>query len=287
MKVDFFIVGAPKSGTTSLYHYLNQHQDICMSLIKEPNYFSSEELNDQGLYYKAKVISKLESYHEIFIQEKDHQLLGEASVSYLFYQNVPLKIYKYNPTAKIIILLRNPIERAHSHYLMDYRLGHTKISLDAILNDSSVKDHALLYQQYIELGFYYNQVKRYVDVFGHDNVCVMLYDQLKENNEELTNNIIRFLNVDLNHGINFKTPYNRSKSSTNKIIQKLYSLTFIRKSVSFLFPNSIISYINKIFFNNKENSLSTRLEDKLYNLYSEDILLLEKMLKIDLSSWKR
>ena len=287
MKVDFFIVGAPKSGTTSLYHYLNQHQDICMSLIKEPNYFSSEELNDQGLYYKAKVISKLESYHKIFIQEKDHQLLGEASVSYLFYQNVPLKIYKYNPTAKIIILLRNPIERAHSHYLMDYRLGHTKISLDAILNDSSVKDHALLYQQYIELGFYYNQVKRYVDVFGHDNVCVMLYDQLKENNEELTNNIIRFLNVDLNHGINFKNPYNRSKSSTNKIIQKLYSLTFIRKSVSFLFPNSIISYINKIFFNNKENSLSTRLEDKLYNLYSEDILLLEKMLKIDLSSWKR
>jgi hypothetical protein len=287
MKVDFFIVGAPKSGTTSLYHYLNQHQDICMSLIKEPNYFSSEELNDQGLYYKAKTISKLESYHKIFIQEKDHQLLGEASVSYLFYQNVPLKIYKYNPTAKIIILLRNPIERAHSHYLMDYRLGHTKISLDAILNDSSVKDHALLYQQYIELGFYYNQVKRYVDVFGHDNVCVMLYDQLKENNEELTNNIIRFLNVDLNHGINFKTPYNRSKSSTNKIIQKLYSLTFIRKSVSFLFPNSIISYINKIFFNNKENSLSTRLEDKLYNLYSEDILLLEKMLKIDLSSWKR
>tara|TARA_B110000240_G_scaffold198093_1_gene256344 strand:- start:1509 stop:2372 length:864 start_codon:yes stop_codon:yes gene_type:complete len=287
MKVDFFIVGAPKSGTTSLYHYLNQHQDICMSLIKEPNYFSSEELNDQGLYYKAKVISKLESYHKIFIQEKDHQLLGEASVSYLFYQNVPLKIYKYNPTAKIIILLRNPIERAHSHYLMDYRLGHTKISLDAILNDSSVKDHALLYQQYIELGFYYNQVKRYVDVFGHDNVCVMLYDQLKENNEDLTNNIIRFLNVDLNHGINFKTPYNRSKSSTNKIIQKLYSLTFIRKSVSFLFPNSIISYINKIFFNNKENSLSTRLEDKLYNLYSEDILLLEKMLKIDLSSWKR
>lgn len=287
MKVDFFIVGAPKSGTTSLYHYLNQHQDICMSLIKEPNYFSSEELNDQGLYYKAKVISKLESYYKIFIKEKDHQLLGEASVSYLFYQNVPLKIYKYNPNAKIIILLRNPIERAHSHYLMDYRLGHTKISLDSILNDSSVKDHALLYQQYIELGFYYNQVKRYIDVFGHNNVCVMLYDKLKENNEKLTNNILRFLNVDLNNDINFKIPYNRSKSSTNKIIQKLYSLTFIRKSVSFLFPNIIISYINKIFFNNKENSLSTRLEDKLYNLYSEDILLLEKMLKIDLSSWKR
>lgn len=287
MKVDFFIVGAPKSGTTSLYHYLNQHQDICMSLIKEPNYFSSEELNDQGLYYKAKVISKLESYHKIFLKEKDHQLLGEASVSYLFYQNVPLKIYKYNPNAKIIIILRNPIERAHSHYLMDYRLGHTKISLDSILNDSSVKDHALLYQQYIELGFYYNQVKRYIDVFGHNNVCVMLYDKLKENNEQLTNNILRFLNVDLNNDINFKIPYNRSKSSTNKIIQKLYSLTFIRKSVSFLFPNIIISYINKIFFNNKENSLSTRLEDKLYNLYSEDILLLEKMLKIDLSSWKR
>ena len=287
MKVDFFIVGAPKSGTTSLYQYLNQHQDISMSLIKEPNYFSSEELNRQGLYYKAKVISQLETYNKLFIKEKNNQLLGEASVSYLFYQDVPCKIHTYNPNAKIIILLRDPVERVYSHYLMDYRLGHTKISLEKILNDSSVKDHSLLYQQYIELGFYYNQVKRYVDIFGKENVCIMLYDQLKENNEKLTNNVISFLNLDVNHDINFKTPYNSSKNSTNKIIQALYSLNFIRKSVSYFSPSSIINLINKKFFNNKEDRLFKRLEDQLYNLYVEDILLLEKMLNLDLSSWKR
>jgi len=70
MNVNFFIVGAPKSGTTSLYKYLDQHKDICMSSIKEPNYFSSEELNRQDLYYKSKVVSNIDSYNKLFVKKK-------------------------------------------------------------------------------------------------------------------------------------------------------------------------------------------------------------------------
>ena len=104
MKVDFFIVGAPKSGTTSLYHYLNQHSDINMSIVKEPNYFSAEELKRQDLYYKAKIISVIDEYNNLFERKKNNQLLGEASVSYLFYSDVAGKIKSYNPDAEIIIL---------------------------------------------------------------------------------------------------------------------------------------------------------------------------------------
>ena len=122
MKVDFFIVGAPKAGTTSLHHYLNEHPEIEMSTQKEADFFSDESLQKQGLYYGKNRIDTLEKYHNLFpsIQEKKY---GEASVSYLFYEDVPKKIKEYNSNGKIIIMLRNPVERAFSHYLMDYRLG--------------------------------------------------------------------------------------------------------------------------------------------------------------------
>ena len=287
MIVNFFIVGAPKSGTTSLYKYLDQHEDICMSSIKEPNYFSSEELNRQDLYYKSKVVSNIDSYKKLFVKKKDKQILGEASVSYLFYKNVPEKIVAYNKKAKIIIILRNPVERAYSHYLMDYRLGYVKVSLDEILNNSISKNYLLFYQQYIELGLYYNQVKRYIDVFGKENVCVKLYDELNEDNRSFTNNIISFLNLELQENIDFTLPYNKSKSAKNSFIQNLYSFSFLRKLISILSPNFIIRFINKKFFNQKSQIISVTLENKLRDLYSEDIRLLEKMLDLDLSSWRK
>ena len=103
MKVDFFIVGAPKAGTTSLCHYLNEHPEIVMSRQKETDFFSDESLQKQGLYYGKNRVDKIEKYHNLFptLQEKKY---GEASVSYLFYEDVPKKIKEYNSNGKIIII---------------------------------------------------------------------------------------------------------------------------------------------------------------------------------------
>ena len=114
MKVDFFIVGAPKAGTTSLYHYLNQHPAIEMSRIKEPNFFSSKSLKESGTYYRSIIVDNQEDYHSLFNLGNEGVLFGDASVSYLFYNDVANKIKNYNHLAKIIIVLRNPIERAFS-----------------------------------------------------------------------------------------------------------------------------------------------------------------------------
>ena len=102
MKVDFFIVGAPKAGTTSLYHYLDEHHDICMSSDKEPNYFSDEELQQQDMYYGKSRVETLDIYHSLFDEHSESKIKGEASVSYLLKGH---KIKKYNPNAKIIIML--------------------------------------------------------------------------------------------------------------------------------------------------------------------------------------
>ena len=287
MKVDFFIVGAPKSGTTSLYNYLSQHHSISMSSIKEPNFFSAVDIDNQKLYYKTKLCSDLKNYHSLFNFESKSCLFGEASVSYLFYPDVASRIFKYNKNAKIIIILRDPVKRAVSHFNMDKRLGFVSSSLENILEDISLKNHLLFYQQYIHLGCYYSQVKRYIDIFGKDKVCVMLHDDLKTDNTKFTNKVLDFLNLDIDDQINFNTPFNTYKSSDLKIINLLYSKSFIRKTISSFFPKYLLDKINKSLFSEKEISISSELDLKLYELFYEDILLLEEMLEIDLSAWKR
>src|SRR5689334_14600377 len=101
---NFFIVGAPKAGTTSLYHYLKQHPEVYMSPVKEPNYFSYEETVKQNLYHKEKGVGTFEEYSKLFASANGrHKAIGEASVSYLFYASVPEKIKKAVPHAKIVI----------------------------------------------------------------------------------------------------------------------------------------------------------------------------------------
>ena len=287
MKVNFFIVGAPKAGTTSLYSYLKQHHSISMSLVKEPNYFSHTEILAQKLYYKTRLITDLKKYHSLFDFKNSSCLYGEASVSYLFYNDVAAKIKEYNENAKIIILLRDPVERAVSHYNMDKRLGFVKIELQEILDDVSLKNHMLYYQQYIHLGLYYSQVKKYFDVFGKENVCIMKYDDLSKDNKAFTNKITNFLSLDTDLDIDYDTPYNSYKSSSRKFINFLYSISFLRKLVSILLPNTMLKKINKSFFSKPEIRISKETEMKLYDLFHEDILILEQMLEIDLSSWKR
>ena len=180
MKVDFFIVGAPKAGTTSLYHYLNEHPQVEMSSQKEPDYFSDEAIHQQGMYYGKNRVNTLDNYESLFVQ-KESVVYGEGSVSYLFYDNVAEDIKKYNPNAKIIIMLRNPIERAFSHYLMDYRLGLISDSFENIIAKKSKHKNAhLFYQQYIEVSKYAKQIQRYLDFFEKDNILVIDYEDFKK-----------------------------------------------------------------------------------------------------------
>ena len=90
MKPNLFIVGAAKAGTTSLYHYLNEHPEIFMSVIKETNYFAYEEIKAQNLFYNEEHIITMEQYEHLFADAKDAKVAGEASVSYLFYPKLLL-----------------------------------------------------------------------------------------------------------------------------------------------------------------------------------------------------
>ncbi len=279
MKVNTFIVGAPKTGTTSLYYYLNQHTNVCMSSIKEPNFFSAKEVN--SLFYKSKIVDDINEYHKLFSQNKK-QIIGEASVSYLFFNEVPNRIYKYNPKAKIIILLRNPIERALSHYLMDFRLGFCSENFEDIIAQPEIFPQ--YYQQYLELGNYFLQLKRYLNVFNENQLSIVFYDDLKSNSQKVMKHIFSFLEIefqDLDYSIQ-----NSFLSPSNIFVSELYKFNSLRKIVKSLFPEPFLSLVKSIFFsNNSKPTFSDSIIKQLNAYYKSDIVELEKLLNKDLSKW--
>lgn len=280
-KVDFFIVGAPKAGTTSLYSYLDTHPQVCMSSVKEPNYFSAEELKSQRLYYEEKLYIDLEEYEKLFCDD-NKKIKGEASVSYLFYPSVPDKIFQYNPAAKIIIMLRDPKARAFSHWQMDERLGMVAVSFERILDDP--EKYALHYQQYILLGFYYEQVKRYFDIFGKEKVHIILLDDLRSNKEKVIRNLYSFLNI------NFEVPdkteaQNTARRFRNPVLKRLYTNKFFRKTLSLLLPDLLRESILRKTSIRDERQLDAATADRLNDLYKKDIIALEKITGLNLYNW--
>ena len=288
MKVNFFIAGAPKSGTTSLYQYLCQHKEIEMCSIKEPDFFSCTALKKEQTYYGNDPIQNLEKYNKLFSNKKD-LLRGEASVSYLFYDDVAKKIKKYNEKAKIIIILRNPVDRAFSHYLMDYRLGLVSENFEDIINKRINHKNALLYyQQYVSVGEYYHQVERYIKVFGPEKLLIINYEDFKNNLADTFEKICLFLNVSHTFKVDFTKSYNSFKRPRSKIVRWVYSFTKLRKILSQIIPKIAINYIIKMLFTeSKKPKLSTDARKFLISHYKDDIINLSKLLNQDLSSWTK
>ena len=286
MKVDFFIVGAPKSGTTSLYHYLNEHPQVEMSSQKEPDYFSDKAIHEQGMYYGKNRVKTLGKYESLF-EQKESVVYGEASVSYLFYDNVAEDIKKYNPNAKIIIMLRNPIQRAFSHYLMDYKLGLISDSFENIIAKKSKHKNAhLFYQQYIEVSKYAMQIQRYQDFFEKENILFIDYEDFKKNVSETVGQVYNFLNISAVSAANINTKYNVSTMPKNKVIRFIYSFIFLRKTLTLLFPIYLVNIIrNFLFIAEKKPELLKETSRQLKIIFNNDIEKLKDVLGKDYSKW--
>lgn len=279
MKVNTFIVGAPKAGTTSLHDYLNHHPDVSMSSVKEPNFFSSNEV--ESLYYNSSPISNINDYHQLF--NLDKKVIGEASVSYLFYEEVPRRIYEYNSDAKIIIMLRDPIHRAHSHYLMDARLGFCNSSIEYIFSEP--ERFPQFFQQFFELGLYTEQINKFLLTFKKENILILFYEDLEKDTKSVVEEVYRFLGLE-------KIDFDIHRENTflgarNNFISILYKQKLLRKIANILFNKLLVRKIKKVLFNKKKKpKLEIGFMVKLFSYFKEDINRLEELLKKDLSHWK-
>ena len=283
----FFIVGSPKCGTTSLYKYLDNHVHICMSEVKEPNYFSREELEENFLYYKdTNNIKKIDDYINLFNSCNENSIWGEASVSYLYYSNTAKKIFNFNKKSKIIIVLRNPIDRAYSHYLMDYTSGYFNYTFEEVVDNKFKLIDTNVYQQVVGLGFYSQQVARYLDIFDKSNVLIIFQEELSRDTKGTVKHVFDFLGVD--NSEKFLEVTNRRlhayKKPNSVIFEWLYRnvklKSYLRKVVSKKvkdrLKDSFLTETNKP----KMSSLS---RTKLVNFYKQDVMELSNLVNKDLS----
>ncbi len=282
-KVDFFIVGAPKAGTTSLHNSLALHPEIFMPEIKEPNFFSSEELLSDNLYYKEKIISTLSEYERLFAGA-GQKIKGDASVSYLFYPSVAKKILNYNSDARIIIILRNPVERAVSHYHMDKRLGFVNAPLEAIFADGG-NNAPSYFQQYFQLGKYTEQVHRYFDLFPESQIKLFLFEEVKTDFIKVMKETLLFLGIKNLEPIPVSENQNASFDFNLPFLSNLYRQGWIRKGLKKILPEGFASGLMKKFSHEPKSAISDKLRIQLKEFYRDDIFSLSRLINKNLNHW--
>jgi hypothetical protein len=290
---NFFIVGAARAGTTSLYYYLRGHPDIFMpAKVKETHFFAEVDPDIERFKFAGmKVIKEEADYLKLFEEAKNKIAVGEACPSYLYDERAPLHIKEKVPKAKIIMILREPIDRAYSHYLMDVREGvQQKPFYDALLEDyANPKKVWGAAHLYVELGLYYEQVKRYLDTFGSEQVRIYLYDEFKSNTIEVVKDVCDFLGVSFYEGRFFDPgkKYNVYAQPRNILFQRIMGNPYIRSLAISLVPRRLLIPLRSrvLLAGGSKPPMDQRAVEFLRSIYYDDILKLQDLIRRDLSGW--
>lgn len=293
---NFFIVGATKAGTTSLYSYLRQHPEIFMpGEVKEPHYFAQVHPSNAQRYASPVYINDQEAYLKLFSGSPAVPVIGEASPSYLWCERAPGRIAAVSPEAKILVALRDPVERAYSHYLMDYREGmQHRPFFDALQADwrSERKGWAVSFL-YVELGFYARQIARYFKQFGRQRVLVVLYDdllKLRNGQSAVLTDILTFLGVDPAGlaGVDISRVENGFAAPRAEWARRLAGAQWARWIGHTILPRSGASIFNRWFVKpGVPPPIDPRARDWLAEIYEPEIVALEDLLGCAMPSLRR
>jgi Sulfotransferase family len=301
---NFFIVGAQKAGTTSLYHYLNQHPQVYMSPRKEP-FFFDHEMDSKGEVVRREFgghrqpprFTNIAEYQALFEGVKGEKAIGEASPLYIYAPGTAERIERHVPGAKSIALLRNPADRAYSAFLYAVRIGVEPLTdfAQALREEPRRMRNGWHYVfHYRSRGLYYQQLKRYYEVFGRERIGVWLYEDMREDPANMVQSVFRFLEVDDTFTSDTSSRHNpagvpASGSARAAMRATDKAVSVLRKSLA---PSSSILPLAFKMRRAVQSRILTEpppidpeLRDGLIEGYKEDILRLQELIGRDLSAW--
>jgi hypothetical protein len=291
---NFLIIGAAKAGTTSLYQYLKQHPQVYMSPIKEPMFFSFEGATldfrgpgDEAYMSKGIIKTNLKDYCALFEDVAEQKAIGEASTSYLYSPRAAERIRHYIPSAKLVAVLRDPVERAYSYFMNHVKHGYEP-SDDLISvfeqEEKRIEDHWSPFWHYKNNGFYYQQLKRYYDLFDAAQIQVHLYEDFTEGPDRVLRDILRFLEVDDAFMPDISIRHNTTLLPRSVTVARLFKR---RSSLLRLVPGKLRGRLRRAALekNRQKPKLSRASRKQLIEVYREDIVKLQDLLQRDLTNW--
>lgn len=291
---NFLLVGAAKSGTTSIYNYLKMHPEVFLPRLKEPYFLTGkkfEYVNKNGGHYGHGngFVYSFNEYKKLFVGSENYKCIGECSTGYLYFHNESIQNIKtYLNKPKIIIVLRNPIDRAYSNYLHHVRDGYEKLTFEeALANEKNREDWWWGYQ-FRRAGLYYKQVKDYLDNF---ECKIILFDDLISDKTKTMYEVFDFLEVE-KIDISDDTIYNKSGIVKNNLKGIIFNKirknnSYFKKILTKIAPTQLYEkVIEKLYYDNlykPKIKNKTRLE--LLEFFKTDIKKLELLINRDLSNW--
>ena len=276
---NLFLVGAPKAGTSSLYAYLTNTEGIYMSPLKEPNFFSITIILENST---AKPIRDKKKYLSLFKKGEDQKFLGEASPEYLSDVEAPKLIHEVSPNAKIIISLRDPVERAFSSYFMFKRLGLMKSTFLNVLNKYLEKKKKGLKSPLglLEMGLYYEPVNRYLNIFGPKQIKIIIFEEFIKEPKKTMEEVLEFLDIKSSID-NFKeVVYNKYGVPRGPFLRLLLKDKTTFRIIERFIPTSARKFLKENLLMKNEPKPKINLEARkiLVDFYKEDVEKLEKLL---------
>lgn len=289
-KPNLFILGAPKCGTTSMASWLDEHPQIFMSPIKEPHFYNTDHTHN--------VVTDKSQYLKLFKNSTEkHKIIGEASVWYLYSEKAVENIINdYGDTTQYIVMLRNPISMAFSlHEQQVFNLNEPEVNFrkawdlqesrkrNKEIGSTTRDSKLLLYGEACKLG---KQVQRLLQKVEREKVKFVLIDDLKLDPKKAYDDILEFLDIDSFNRSDFR-PVNTAK------VRRSTNLAFVVKAIGLLKKrlniNKGFGFLNKLnginVVNIKREAIDEEMHLLLRDYFREDIDLLSRLLKKDLSAW--
>jgi hypothetical protein len=315
-----FVIGAPRSGTTSLYEYLNAHPDAFMSPVKEPDFFSRSALDGvsdsfgsgpDALARAAQELPDLQSdfasYEALFANAGSADVVGEASAVYLGHPTAAEHLRRYLPEAKLIAILRDPADRAFSHFVHARRIyaeyerssagAHVQQTLDRefeqtvedAFRNGPVQNAVTDPQVWVRSGFYHAHLTRFRALFPPDQLIVFLYEDLVDDAQALMTSIFRFLEIDDSFVLPSTAAFNASVVPRSRSLFRFFTtrnpvMRYARSLAPTRVRDLAMRSRNRLLARDKP-PLDPDLRRKLVAIYRADIVQLQEMLGRDLSAW--
>lgn len=296
---NFLIVGAAKSGTSSLHFYLAQHPEIYMTPEKQTYFFAYEGVDphfrgpgDQEEMTRH-LITRVEDYQTKFAEVTTEKAIGEACSVYLYDRKAPAAIKRHVPDAKLIIILRDPAERAYSSFMQMIRDGYETVTdFGAALKQEEQRigeDWRHLWH-YRARGFYYEQIQHYLSLFDRSQIRIYLFEDLKRDPQALLKDIFQFLGVDDSFVPDTSERYNASGIPRSRTLLRLIMRpNKIKTVIKPLLPKwvraSVKSFVTTSRLSLRRPPMSAEVRRDLVDSYRDDILKLQGLLGRDLSAW--